>query len=160
MPTLSFLQITEHLLPLSTQTKLIATNMENDIWSTSKLPQIYKPSKYKGAGPEQRRRKYQLCDKTIVLFVSWSNEQERAWILIAHFHVNVNSHFLAAFCQHINIFSPNKSNDLFCILSQRWHQIWCISAPWIGSGLQNQGHWIRKDPKVFSQTGNCSHAGS
>lgn len=46
-----------------------------------------------------------MCANTIVLFVSWSDEQWHAYILIANFYVNVNSHFLAAFCQHINIFT-------------------------------------------------------
>lgn len=60
-------------------------------------------------------RNSRMCDNTIVLFVSWSNEQWHAWILIAYFHVNVNSHFLAAFCQQINIFSylqQSKGNIL------------------------------------------------
>lgn len=36
--------------------------------------------------------------------VSASTEQWHKWILMAYFHVNFNSHFLAAFCQHINTF--------------------------------------------------------
>lgn len=58
-----------------------------------------------------------MCDNTIVLFVSWSNEQRHAWILIAYFHVNVNLLSLAAFCQQINIFPhlwQSKGNDLYC----------------------------------------------
>lgn len=58
-----------------------------------------------------------MCDNTIVLFVSWSNEQLHAWILIAYFHVNVNLRSLAAFCQQINIFPhlwQSKGNDLYC----------------------------------------------
>jgi len=49
--------------------------------------------------------KQQLCNSRFFLFVSWSNEQLHALILITYFHVNVNSNFLAAFCQQINIFS-------------------------------------------------------
>ena len=37
--------------------------------------------------------------------MSRSDERWHAWILIAYFHVNLNSRFSAAFCQHINISS-------------------------------------------------------
>lgn len=69
---------------------------------------------------QSRRRTAGCAIMQLFFFVSWSNEQWHAWILIAYFHVNLNSHSLAAFCQHINISSylrQSKGNSALVLPS-------------------------------------------